>query len=123
MFVIVSKIFALILAVTVFAKSYLDFRSRTESLRVFLFWTITWASIVVIALFPSIIDAIISFAGGGRAGLGTFFGMAIVFLFFTVYRVYVKIGRIEHRKPGPMLRDLTVAYLRTHGFALDSPPL
>ena len=97
MFVIVSKIFALILAVTVFAKSYLDFRSRTESLRVFLFWTITWASIVVIALFPSIIDAIISFAGGGRAGLGTFFGMAIVFLFFIVYRVYVKIGRIEQK--------------------------
>jgi hypothetical protein len=51
--------------------------------------------IVIIALFPSIIDSIIIFAGGGRAGLGTFFGMAIVYLFFIVYRIYVKLGRIE----------------------------
>jgi hypothetical protein len=27
-----------------------------------------------------------------------------------------KIGRIDARRPGPMLRDLTVAYLRSHGF-------
>ena len=27
-----------------------------------------------------------------------------------------ELGRIENRRPGPMLRDLTVAYLRTHGF-------
>jgi uncharacterized protein DUF3500/5'-nucleotidase-like protein len=28
-----------------------------------------------------------------------------------------KLGRIEQRRPGAMLRDLTVAYLRAHGFA------
>ena len=27
-----------------------------------------------------------------------------------------KLGRIGNRQPGPMLRDLTVAYLRSHGF-------
>jgi hypothetical protein len=27
-----------------------------------------------------------------------------------------KLGRIVSRRPGPMLRDLTVAYLRSHGF-------
>jgi hypothetical protein len=27
-----------------------------------------------------------------------------------------KLGRIGARRPGPMLRDLTVAYLRSHGF-------
>jgi hypothetical protein len=27
-----------------------------------------------------------------------------------------KLGRIDARRPGPMLRDLTVAYLRSHGF-------
>jgi hypothetical protein len=97
MFVVVSKVFALILAAIVLSKSYLDFRSRAESMRVFLFWTITWAMIVVVALFPSIIDSIIAFYGGGRAGLGTFFGMAIVFLFFIVYRIYVKLDRIEQK--------------------------
>lgn len=28
-----------------------------------------------------------------------------------------QLGRIEGRRPGPMLRDLTVAYLERHGFA------
>jgi hypothetical protein len=97
MFVIVSQIFALILASVVFAKSYVDFRARTESVKVFMFWTVTWAMIVVVALFPKIIDYVISVAGGGRAGLGTFIGMAIVFLFFIVYRIYVKLERIEQK--------------------------
>jgi hypothetical protein len=97
MFVLASQIFALILAGIVFAKSYVDFRSRTESLSVFLFWTLTWATIVIVALFPFIIDYIISFAGEGRAGLGTFFGMVIVFLFFIVYRIYVRLDQIERK--------------------------
>jgi hypothetical protein len=33
-----------------------------------------------------------------------------------------KLGRVGARRPGPMLRDLTVAYLRTHGFSQDRPP-
>jgi len=33
--------------------------------------------------------------GPRRAGLGTFFGMGLVFLYFVVYRIYVKIERIE----------------------------
>ena len=29
----------------------------------------------------------------------------------------VQIGKIEGRRPGPMLRDLTMAYRKRHGFA------
>ena len=97
MFLLVSKVFALVLAAIVFAKSYVDFRSGTESLKVFLFWTVTWGMIVVIALFPSIIDYILSLAGGRGVGLGTFFGMAIVFLFFIVYRIYVQLEQLEQK--------------------------
>ncbi len=97
MFVLVSKIFAVLLAVIVISKSYVAFRSRIESVQVFLFWVITWTSIVVVAMSPSIIDYIIGSFGGGRAGLGTFFGMALVFLYFVVYRTYVKLVRLEQQ--------------------------
>jgi hypothetical protein len=30
-----------------------------------------------------------------------------------------KLGRINARRPGPMVRDLTVSYLRSHGFSLS----
>ncbi len=94
MFVIASKIFAIILAGIVISKSYVAFRARAESLQMFIFWIATWTMIVLVALFPSIIDILMSF-GSGRSGVGTFLGMALVFLFFVVYRMYVKMERIE----------------------------
>jgi hypothetical protein len=38
---------------------------------------------------------------------------------YTVSDRAEELGRIENRRQGPMLRDLTVAYLRTHGFTQD----
>ena len=97
MFVLVAKVFSFVLAVIAISKSYVDFRARLESLQIFLFWVFTWLGIVVVALFPSIIDYILGSFGGGRAGLGTVFGMGLVFVYFLAYRIYVKIGRVEQK--------------------------
>jgi hypothetical protein len=97
MFSLVSKVFALVLAAIAISKSYVDFRARLESVKIFLFWIFTWLAIVVIALFPSIVDYVIDSFGAGQTGLGTFFGMALVFLYFITYRIYVKIGRVEQK--------------------------
>lgn len=97
MFVLVSKFFAVLLGAIVISKSYVDFRAKAESFKILVLWVMAWLGIVVIALFPSIIDILISTFGGGRTGLGTFFGMCLVFLFFIVYRIYVKIDRMEQK--------------------------
>ena len=97
MFLLFAKVFAVVLALISISKSYVDFRARMESLQIFLFWIFTWLAIVIVALFPSIIDYVIGSFGGGRAGLGTVFGMGLVFLYFLAYRMYVKIGRIEQK--------------------------
>lgn len=107
MFVLASQIFSLLLATIVVAKSYVDFRARIESGQVFAFWVVTWSGIVAIALFPSIIDRIILAFGAERAGLGTFFGMAIVFLFFVVYRLYSKVERLE-KKLSETVREIAL---------------
>ena len=93
MIVLVSKVFAVFLAVIAISKSYVDFRARRESLQVFLFWTITWTAIVVVALFRSIVASLLE----GQAGVRTFLGMAVVFMFFMLYRIYVKLERLEQR--------------------------
>ena len=95
MLALASKIFSLFLALIALSKSYVDFRGRLESLPMFVFWAVTWTLIVAVALFPSLVDLALSFSGPERAGLGTFFVMAIVFLYFIVYRLYVKLERIE----------------------------
>lgn len=95
MFVLAAQIFSVILAAVAITKSYLGFRAKVESLQLFLFWVAVWMAIVIVALFPSIVDVIIANFGSGHAGLGTFFGMALVFLFFVVYRLYLKLERME----------------------------
>ena len=57
---------------------------------------VTWIGIVLVALFPTIVDVLIN-VGGGSAGIGTFLGMALVFLFFLVYRMYVRIEVLEQK--------------------------
>ena len=94
MFIIVSKVFSILLAVIAISKSYVDYRARVESIQMFIFWVITWATIVLLALFPTIVDVLLSY---GRAGLGTVFGMGLVFLFFVAYRIYVKLERVEQK--------------------------
>ena len=91
MFLILSKVFSLLLAAVAISKSYVEFRARAESLQMFVLWTLTWTGIVLVALFPSIVDLMISPSPYGRAGLGTVFGMGLVFLFFVVYRIYVRL--------------------------------
>ncbi len=95
MFVLASQIFSIILAGIAITKSYLGFRAKVESLQIFIFWVAAWIAIVIVALFPSIIGVTIANFGSGQAGLGTFFGMALVFLFFVVYRIWLKLERIE----------------------------
>lgn len=95
MLVLLSQIFSIALAGIAFSKSYVDFRAGRESLRMFLLWTVTWSGIVVVALFPTIVDFLIAYLGSGSVGLGRFLGMALVFLFYLVYRVDAKLERLE----------------------------
>ena len=96
MVLVIGRLFAVVLAGIAISKSYVDFRSGRESVQMFLLWTVTWLGIVVVALFPNIIDTVLA-AGGGGAGVGTFLGIALVFLFFLVYRMYVRLESLEQK--------------------------
>jgi len=97
MFLIVAKIFSVLLATIVISKSYVDLRARAESLQMFIFWVFTWTMIMLVALFPSIVDFLIASSRYGQTGLGTVFGMGLVFLFFVAYRIYVKMESVEQK--------------------------
>lgn len=93
--ILLARIFASFFAILVIAQTYNEFKRGKEPLAVFLFWSITWALIVSIAFYPQIIDWLIQKLGGQRTGLGTVFGMGLVFLFYVIYRIYLKADRIE----------------------------
>ena len=93
MIVLISQIFSVVLAVIGIAKSYVDFRSRRESLPMFVLWSLTWAVIVAVALFPSLVDILLR-GGSAGVGIGRFLGMGVVFEFFLLYRTYARVERL-----------------------------
>ena len=94
MLVLFSQVFSLVLAIIAISKSYVDFRGRRESLQMFVLWTLMWSGIVFVALVPQSIDILL---GGSSAGVGRFLGMALVFVFFLLYRVYARVERLEQK--------------------------
>jgi hypothetical protein len=96
LFLLVARVFAIVLALVAISKSYVDFRGRRESPQMFLLWTLIWISIVFVGMFPDLVAILVS-AGGGSVGIGTFLGMVIVFLFFLVYRMYVRVEVLEQK--------------------------
>lgn len=93
--IVIAKIFAAIFALIVISRSIVDYKSKKESLLMTVFWIITWLAILAIAFFPKLVDVAIEVAGGNRSGMGTVWGMGLVFVMFVSYRIYVKANRIE----------------------------
>lgn len=93
--IIVAQILATVFALVVISRSIVDYKNKKESLQMTAFWIIVWLAIAVIAFFPSTIDTAIRLFGGNKTGLGTVFGMGLVFIMFVSYRIYVKANRIE----------------------------
>lgn len=96
MFLLFSRIFSIVLALIAISKSYVDFKGRKESVQMFLLWTLIWIGIVIVAMFPDMVATLVT-AGGGRVGIGSFLGLVIVFLFFLVYRMYVKMEAMQQK--------------------------
>jgi hypothetical protein len=92
---IFAKIFAILLSVLVIARSITDYKNKKESLEMTAFWVVIWSLIIVVAYYPNLVDKLIALVGGNRTGLGTIFGMGLVFVLFITYRIYIKANRIE----------------------------
>lgn len=92
---VLSKVIATIFGVLVLARSYTDYKSKKESLQMTIFWVAIWLAIIAFAYFPSLIEKFIQMTGGEKTGLGTIFGIGLVFILFINYRIYIKANRVE----------------------------
>lgn len=95
--ILAAKALALILGIIAISKSYHDFRKKEEGLTMFLFWLTTWSAIIVVTLYPILIDKFNALVGDQGSSINTFLGASIVALFFVVYRIYIKAHRIERQ--------------------------
>lgn len=94
---LIAQAIATFFAVLVLVKSYDEFRHGREPIIMFIFWTVIWLSVLLVAFFPAQAIELGKGLFGEDVGLGTFFGIITVFGLFLAYRLYIKAERAERR--------------------------
>ena len=90
----VIQILAIIFAVFALSRAFLRFKDKKVSTKEFLFWSVIWIAVIVVALLPRITGIISSLLGVGR-GVDIIIYISIIALFYLIFRVYVKIDSLE----------------------------
>jgi len=88
------QILVIIFAAFAISRSFLRFRKSSESLLEFVLWILVWSSVIVVVLYPEI-TAIPASLFGIERGVDFLIYISIMFLFYSMYRVYAKIEKIE----------------------------
>jgi hypothetical protein len=60
----------------------------------FVFWSVIWLAVIIIALIPSFATPMAEFLGIGRA-VDVMIYLSILVLFYLVFRMYVKLEKTE----------------------------
>ena len=88
------EIILTIFALFAWSRAILRFRIKMISQKEFIFWTIVWLSAIMIVFIPGKTTALALLLGMKR-GLDAMVFIAIIVLFYTVYRLYVKVNETE----------------------------
>jgi len=70
------------------------FRSRSISLREFLFWSMLWLGVSVAVLLPQITIFLANYLGVGR-GADLVVYASLIFVFYMIFRIFVRQEKIE----------------------------
>jgi len=88
------KIIFTLFALFAWSRAFLSFRQKRFNTKELIFWTFVWAMAVIIVFIPGKSDVLAHLLGIGR-GFDAMIFIAIVALFYIVYRLYVKSNENE----------------------------
>lgn len=93
---ILIQIFGIFIALFLLYYTYLNFRKRVIALREFLLWAVLWAGLILVTIFPSIVNVFLEGLGINRA-LDLFEIVAIFILLIVIFHNYITVHRLENR--------------------------
>ncbi len=91
----VVGIIVFIFALFALSRVFLRMKDNNISFREGLFWIIVWTTVSVLTIFPQITDKFSKILGIG-SGINTAFFIAIILLLYTVFRLYIKIEKLDN---------------------------
>jgi len=84
------QIIIVLFVIFAYSRVILRFKDKSVSGKEFIFWSIVWISIIVVALMPGITSFFSNLFGIGRP-IDFVIYLSIIVLFYLVFRIYVKL--------------------------------
>lgn len=88
------RIFATLFALFAWSRAFLRYKDRKISNNEFIFWSIIWLGVVIVAFIPGI-SSFISEAIGIKRPIDVFVYVSIILLFYLVFRIYVRLDQLN----------------------------
>ena len=90
----IIQIIAILFALFALSRAALRLKDKSINNVQFMFWGLIWAAVIIIAFVPNITTSISKIFGIGR-GMDLVVYIGIALLFYLMFRLYVKIDKIE----------------------------
>ncbi|NQU98272.1 DUF2304 family protein [Candidatus Woesearchaeota archaeon] len=88
------QIIAIIFALFAYSRAILRYKDKKITNKEFLFWTIIWVSMIIVAIIP-IVASWFSNLFGIRRPVDFMIYASIIILFYIIFKIYVKIESLE----------------------------
>ena len=90
----IIQLIILIFALFAYSRVLLRTKDKSISSSEFVFWSVVWIGVMVIALIPGITGNLAGLLGIGR-GIDLMVYLSIIALFYLIFRMYVKVDKLE----------------------------
>ena len=100
------QIIAIIFALFALSRATLRLKDKSINSIQFIFWGLIWVAVIIIAFVPNITSSISNILGI-RRGIDVLIYLGMILLFYLIFRLYVKIDRIE-RDITKIVRKITL---------------
>ena len=91
----VIQIVIILFTLFVISRAFLRYKEKNISLIEFILWALLWIGIIIAALLPQTTTFLAKILGVGR-GVDAVLYLAIIVLFYGLFRLYIKQEHIEH---------------------------
>jgi len=88
------QIFIIIFVLFALSRALLRFKKNEIAIKEFLFWLVFWVAVSVAVLLPQTTTLLANLVGVGR-GADLVIYISIVAVFYIIFRIFVKIEKIE----------------------------
>lgn len=80
----------IIFALFALSRVFLRYKDKSINALEFLFWSIIWIGVIILALFPRLFTILSQLIGIGR-GVDILLYLGMILIFYLIFRMYIKI--------------------------------